>query len=127
MSALLRIQSVKLAKDVRQFILRDTNAGVDYLDLNALFTSTYAQQNAALIGVSQGVTQQITQYAGQQIVVGMHQLLRGFHLEFEAFRFCLRGKFGGHVVNQIINLKVIEHRLYESGFQFGDINQRTDQ
>ena len=99
-------QLAEFFKDQADLVLRDADAGVAHLHPPAALVAPAAQQNATLLGIADGVGNQVANHARQQHLVGVRHKARAVQAQAQAFLLS-RARMHRHLpLQQLVHRKV---------------------
>ena len=65
-------KALKLPEDLLVLIIGNTRAGVPHVNANGIVLAPTAKQDAAMLGITNGIGQQVLQHTPQQALITFH-------------------------------------------------------
>src|SRR6185437_12774948 len=107
--------------------LRDAGAAVPHLDAPVPVDATAAQQRAAMLGVAQGVGEEVLQHPAQQLRVRMRPAARTDHAQADAAFLGERTELGGQRIEYLGQREVARADVEATALQLRDVEQASQQ
>ena len=123
----LHVAAFELLENLLQALLGNPHAAVPHLDQQALLLTPATQHHPPLVGVANGIAEQVAQDPRQQLDVAAHQRRAADKVQRQAFGAGELGVLGGEVVEQLTQGERRDIGLDHASIQLGNIHQGPQQ
>lgn len=118
---------VELVEDLFGLLRRDADAGVPYLDAPMLPVPPHPDQDAAGLGIADGVVDQVAQYPFEQQCIAACQRFAPANTQIQALRLCLGLEIDAQALQQGVQGEGFDLRADRPGIDLGDVEQFVEQ
>jgi hypothetical protein len=118
---------VELFEDAGLLALADADAGVPHLQHHAPVAAPAAHEDAAVVGVADGVRHQVAQDAFDEHRVGIDVVVLAAEAQRQALLECRRLEVEAQLAEDVADVEVLGRDVDAAGVDLGDVEQLGEQ